>query len=78
MCRFANAHTRQHNEYQAPAHYIATGRHELFTRYVTKADVKAQVDKICAEGFDLYINNVVRLRPNPSTCNFDLRLSSEG
>lgn len=34
-------------------------RHEFVMRFVTKANAKAEIDEICKEGFDMFMNYMV-------------------
>ncbi|GIJ89500.1 hypothetical protein Asppvi_008442 [Aspergillus pseudoviridinutans] len=46
----------KYDEFPDPNRYISKDRHEFVTRYVTKANAKAEIDEICKENFDLFMN----------------------
>ncbi|RLL99262.1 hypothetical protein CFD26_106825 [Aspergillus turcosus] len=46
----------KYDEFPDPNRYISKERHEFVTRYVTKANAKAEIDEICKEDFDLFMN----------------------
>ncbi|PHH85509.1 hypothetical protein CDD83_324 [Cordyceps sp. RAO-2017] len=39
-----------------PNRYIPKSRHEFVTRWVTKANAEAEIDEICKEKFDMFMN----------------------
>ncbi|GIK02914.1 hypothetical protein Aspvir_006979 [Aspergillus viridinutans] len=46
----------KYDEFPDPNRYIPKERHEFVTRYVTKANARAEIDEICKENFDLFMN----------------------
>ncbi|PLB44471.1 hypothetical protein P170DRAFT_513647 [Aspergillus steynii IBT 23096] len=46
----------KYDEFPDPNRYISKEHHEFITRYVTKANAKAEIDEICKEDFDMFMN----------------------
>lgn len=49
----------QYDELPDPSRYIPKERHEFVTHYVTKGNAKAEIDEICKEHFDMFMNYMV-------------------
>ncbi|KAL5428344.1 hypothetical protein PMIN04_000779 [Paraphaeosphaeria minitans] len=46
----------KYDEFPDPSRYIPKSRHEFTTRWVTKANAKEEIDAICKEDFDMFMN----------------------
>ncbi|KAF9250238.1 hypothetical protein DTO006G1_1654 [Penicillium roqueforti] len=46
----------KYDDFPDPNRYIPKDRHEFFTRYVTKRNAEAEIDEICKEHFDMFMN----------------------
>ncbi|KAL4755769.1 uncharacterized protein BDW70DRAFT_145957 [Aspergillus foveolatus] len=51
-----NSPFEEFDEFPDPGRYISKDRHEFVTRFVSKANAKAEIDEICKEGFDMFMN----------------------
>ncbi|KAF9893536.1 hypothetical protein FE257_010848 [Aspergillus nanangensis] len=51
-----NSPFEKYDDLPDPGRYISKEHHEFTTRYVTKANAKAEIDEICKEGYDMYMN----------------------
>ncbi|KAK2866814.1 hypothetical protein FQN49_003517 [Arthroderma sp. PD_2] len=52
----ADSPFEKYDDFADPSRYIPKSRHEFIMRWVTKANAKAEIDKICEEKFDIYMN----------------------
>lgn len=55
----ASLTSKQYDDFPDPNRYIPKDRHEFFTRYVTKRNAEAEIDEICKEHFDMFMNYMV-------------------
>ncbi|KAL5471804.1 hypothetical protein PMIN07_001451 [Paraphaeosphaeria minitans] len=46
----------KYDEFPDPSRYIPKSRHEFTMRWVTKANAKEEIDAICKEDFDMFMN----------------------
>ncbi|PHH60288.1 hypothetical protein CDD81_1878 [Ophiocordyceps australis] len=62
-----------------PSRYIPEGRHEFVSKFVTKANAKAEIDEICKEKYDLFFNYMWGLESdNVAGLDATLYLESKG
>ncbi|KAG5985201.1 hypothetical protein E4U55_000446 [Claviceps digitariae] len=47
---------KSHNDLPNPAQYIPRYRHEFVCRQVSKQNAKSEIDALCCEGFDAFMN----------------------